>query len=118
MGNYDIIKYCPSLEATIDKLIKVFGLLVISVIVGDGQKIIHLSQSLISHIEKFDYSNHTAVQYSAKKKWQLHHLFSVFAILLELIGNDGASDKVIFQDKAQAITHLSHIVHQIQKGEN
>ena len=114
MEKYDIIKYCPSLEETVDKTMKLFGLLLISIAIGEEQKINRISQSLISSVEKFDLDNHEDKSFSYRKQWQLHHLFSTLKIFLNGLGNN---KYIFYEDKAQMITHLSHIIHQIQKGD-
>ena len=117
MEKYDIIKYCPSLEETTDRIVKLFGLLLISVIVGDRQKINRIAQSLISSIEKFDLDSYTDLSFSYKKQWQLHQLFSALGIFIRGLGNNKFNENVFYEDKAQMISHLSHIVYQIQKGD-
>ena len=117
MENYDIIKYCPSLEITSDKIVKLFGLLLISIIIGDKQKINRMAQSLISNIEKFDLDNYTDISFPYKKQWQLHQLFSAFGIFVRGLGSNKFNKNIFYEDKAQMITHLSHIIHQIQKGD-
>ncbi len=116
MKKYGIIKYCPSLETAIGEIIRLFGLLLISIVLERKNKTNEIAQALISRIEKFDKKNLSDLSFSYRKQWQLHQLFSALGILIKGLGNNKINGDEFYEDKAQMISHLSHIVYQIQKG--